>query len=107
MTTSAADFPAVTQEDVFSDQQWFADHPSRQYRLRDGWTVRRRARGVFLRTPLASDRRYPDNDERLAEFVWWAAAFPHLSPQERKALAKTAGQRTKPPGARKTLAKTG
>jgi len=74
--------PTVTDADVSDDQQLFADHPRRQYRLRPGWAVRRRARGVFLRTPLPADR------------VRWTAAFPYLSPLARAELAKAARWRT-------------
>lgn len=85
----------VSFADVLNDQQWFADHPHRQYRLRPGWVVRRCIGNTYLRTPLADNRHHPDDNERRAEQIWWTAAWPDLSPLARAKLAKEARQRTK------------
>ena len=90
-----AESPPVTPAEILEDQQWFADHPHRQYRLRPGWALRRRSRCVFLRTPHTDTRTYPDS-ERLAERLWWENAWPHLSPLARARLAKDARWRPKP-----------
>jgi hypothetical protein len=87
---------AVNPADAFSDHQFFADHPQRCYRIRPGWAIRRRPRGVFLRTPLSFGHRYVDT-EASAEAAWWEAAYPFLSPLERQAMAKAARGKSRSP----------
>ena len=89
---SGGELPVVLQADVFDDQQWFADHPGRQYRLRSGWAVRRRSRGVFLRVPMSCPVYA---DEAAAERVGWESACPDLDPKARDELAKAARRYTK------------
>jgi hypothetical protein len=85
-----------TDSDVRDDQQWFADHPGRQYRLRRGWAVRRHSR-VFLRAPIAasSSVTYPD-DEGQAEAIWWRSAWSELPPETRNKLMMDARRKGKP-----------
>lgn len=79
----------VTDADARDDAQWFAAHPSSQYRVRPGWVVRR-MRDVFLRTPIAADGADADS-----ESLWWSAAWPELDPEIRDKLAKAARRRSK------------
>jgi len=82
----------VSLADILGDQQFFVDRPHRRYRLRRGWAVRRRGRGVFLRTALPEQHRYDTQDasEAEAERAWWECAWPMLPPGARAALAKAA-----------------
>jgi hypothetical protein len=92
--TDAAPVIAVDLAEV-TDEQWFHEHPGRQYRLRPGWAVRRRAGRVFLRTRVGGSRPYPDH-EGLAEQLWWRAAWPELPPKTRAQLMKATRWRRKP-----------
>jgi len=80
----------VTLAAVWFDQQFAADHPSRRYWTRPGWVVRRRSGGVFLRARLADAHQPGADTESAAEFQWWLAAWPALTPPERRKAAKRA-----------------
>src|SRR5271163_1291041 len=69
--------PPVSDADALADRSWFAENPTRNYRLRRDvagrlWAVRRRPRGVVLRTPVRLPGAGPQAGERLAETIWWA-----------------------------------
>jgi hypothetical protein len=81
--------PMVSSADVDADLQFFADYPSRHYRIGRNWVIRRRGRGVFLRAPLPPDHRHVDT-EAGAERLWWLTAWPDLDPLVRAAMAKAA-----------------
>jgi hypothetical protein len=91
LPTPAAKAKAPADREAGTDAAWFDEHPSRRYRLRPGWAVRRVA-GVYLRTPIAS--RAPD-DEREAEKAWWAAAWPALDEKTRGKLMRKARKRAR------------
>jgi hypothetical protein len=92
---SAADRPAVTDDDVFDDQQFTHDHPGRRYHRRPGrddsvWLIRRQGR-AYLRTLARTSQRCPDTDETLRR-AWFEAAWPELDKPTRDKLIKTARQ---------------
>ena len=92
------DPPAVTAAEAFDDGQWFSDHPGRRYRIRPGtggllWVIRNRRRGVFLRAVITPPRDYPDTED-AAEAAWWAAVYPHETPEWRRKMAKAARRQT-------------
>src|SRR5690349_8760366 len=100
------DEPRVSNVDVLGDSSWFDERPDRRYRLRRGtdgqiWAIRRRARGIFLRTTVTAGQECPDT-ERAAKLVWWRSARPELTPQARADLMKASrsGRLTKPTGGR-------
>jgi hypothetical protein len=91
----AADRPAVTDDDTFTDQQFTADHPGRRYHRRPGldgsvWLIRRQRR-AYLRTIARPTVRCPDTDDALRR-AWFEAAWPELVPPTRDALIKAARQ---------------
>jgi hypothetical protein len=95
IVTKAASVIGINTAEA-TDEQYFFDNPQKQYRLRpDGWVVRRRAGGAFLRTPLPGAAAYPDR-EVVAEALWWRMAWPELSPKARNTLMQAARWRGKP-----------
>jgi hypothetical protein len=89
--------PVVSDADALSDQQFFAEHTDRLYRLPPGWAIRSRGRRVLLPTPLAVPAPHPDSDtEAAAERAWWDAAYPYLPPQARAAIARAARKAGRP-----------
>jgi hypothetical protein len=89
----------VTDEDAADDQQYFANHPNLNYRIREirntTWILRRCARGELLRVPL----RFlptPGNDGTLdLRATWFEAAWPELDPDVRQTLINRARQAEK------------
>jgi hypothetical protein len=91
LTPRCGVIPIVSDANALDDARWFADHPERQFRLRDGLVVRRRGRGIFLRTPTSMSA--DPESERLAERIWWLAAHSSPSPPARHELMKAARRR--------------
>ena len=83
----------VTDSAAGDDRIWFAEHPTRRYRLRqtngDWWVIRRRASGVLLlaRITTTIPRGLPDTDKAL-QAIWVAAAWACLDPVAQAALVK-------------------
>jgi hypothetical protein len=99
--TAAAAFPVITAADVFSDRQWFFDHPGRRYR------ARRRGREVMLRVFAAAvPKSVPDNDEAWRG-IWFSVAWPTLQQDELKELVDAARQLERGPGRRTAGARHG
>jgi hypothetical protein len=78
--------PSVTAADALDDRGWFDANPKRRYRVRPAqggaWIVRRRGR-VMLRTYAATLPAKPPASERGIEQLWYATAWPCLTPQQR------------------------
>jgi hypothetical protein len=81
---------SVEPAEAATDLGWFDANPTRRYRVRGNWAIRRRGKDVFLRTPITSAPRYATDSEAGAEAVWWVSAYPHLSPEVRATMAKSA-----------------
>lgn len=97
MTAAAVEqgAPAVTDAEADDDRIWFAINPKRRYRAHcvgNGWRlVRRRSRGVMLRTYAQTlPPGLPDTDKALRE-AWYAAAWPSLARKEREELVRLDG----------------
>lgn len=88
------DGPTVSPADVLDDAAWFADHARRRYRCRPAaggwWLIRRRGRGVMLRTFTPHlPPGLPDTDDVLRR-AWFEAAWPALAPRTRTELVREA-----------------
>ena len=88
--------PSVVDADVRDDTAWFGANPQRCYRARPGrsgawWIVRRHGR-VVLRTFAAALPNQPPGSERGLEELWYATAWPDLSPERRGRLASASRQ---------------
>jgi len=90
--------PSVTAADALDDGDWFDTNPTRRYRMRPAqggaWIVRRRGR-VMLRAYTATLPAKPPASERSIEQLWYATAWPCLTPQRRAELARASRPKQK------------
>jgi hypothetical protein len=75
----------VTEASAGGDRAWFSANPTRRYRARPGWIIRRR--GTALLRTRAAARSLPDDDTAL-RVAWVGAAWPDLDPVQQRALIK-------------------